>query len=433
MALDGRRHPLQTLEEGWRRYGDVVRFPLLAGRPRYLLAHPDHVRRVLQERHENYPKPPTTNVRMRALVGESILTSQGDAWRRRRRLEQPAFHPERIAALGAMMVDLTAAMLDRWSLEAAGGRVLDVAKEMRTLTLSIVSKAMFSVDLGSQAEAIGQAIGVAHEHTNRWLRSHLALPQRLPLPSRRRYRRARRALDDLVDHILVERSAERGRANDLVSMLLTGGAGGSTGMSEQEVHDEIFGMLFVGHDTTANALTWTCYLLSEHPLVSQRLRAEVADVLAGRPPLLQDLPRLPYLQMVLDEALRLYPPAWGLSRFPRQDDEIGGYTIPAGSTVLLIPYITHRHPAFWDDPVAFDPERFSPERATARPHYAYFPFGGGPRSCLGSSFALAEARLVLAMVSQRFDLQLAPGHTVDLQPLVTLRPRGGLPMTLTPV
>jgi cytochrome P450 len=417
--------------DGWRRYGDVVRFPLPGARPGYLLAHPDHVRQVLQERVEDYPKVPYRTVRMRALIGESILIRDGDAWRRRRQVEQPAFHSARIAALGTMMADTTAAMLDRWDLAAARGQAVDVAREMKVLTLSIVTKALFSLDLGSEAPAISAAINAAHEYTTRLLRVRLPLPGFLAFPSQRRYQQARGRLEALVDRILQERRRNPNRAEDLVSMLLASGQAGGSGLTESEVRDEILGMLFVGHDTTANALTWTSYLLAAHPPVAQRLRDEVAEVLGGRVPTLQDLPRLAYLGCVLDEALRLYPPAWGITRVARQDDQLGGYLIPAGSTVMLIPYLTHRHPAFWSDPSAFDPERFRPERAAGRPRYAYFPFGAGPRSCLGSSFALAEARLVLAMLAQRFQLQLAPGQRVEIEPLLTLRPRNGLPLTLT--
>ncbi len=428
---DFRRDILGALFDAWQRHGDVVRFRLGGTIQAYLLVHPDHVAQVLQENHRNYRKDRLSYDRLKPTVGEGLLTSEGDLWLRQRRLIQPAFHRQRIASFGSLMVESTLAMLDRWEARYGDGQTFDVFAEMTRLALEIASKTLFGTSLSEDADRVGQAVSFASLHTNRRMQSYFELPLSLPLPGNRRFRREIRALDEVVYRLIGDRRRAGQRSDDLLSLLVDA-RDEATGekMADHQLRDEVMTIMLAGHETTAVALSWTWYLLSRHPAVAARLRAELSDVLGGRPPRVEDLPRLPYTEMVVEEAMRLYPPAWILSRSPIADDVVGGYWIPADKMVMLCPYLTHRHSAFWENPEGFDPERFSPARSAGRPRYAYFPFGGGPRLCIGSGFAVQEARLVLATVAQRVRLDLAPGCSVRPQPLITLRPSSGIRMTM---
>ncbi len=429
-ALRMIRKPLEAIGTDWRRYGDVVRYRLGTMQV-FLVVHPDGVNQVLQENHRNYVKSVDYQI-LKRVLGEGLLTSEGPLWLRQRRLMAPMFHRQRIAEFGATMVDSTLKMLDHWSSLASQGSTFDVCNEMMHLTLEIVARVLFKVELaGEMAHEIGRDVTVSNERLGQFDLGTL-LPW-LPTPRNREFRRAIRSLDAIVAGIIADhRSSGRDRG-DLLSLLLaardqdTGEA-----MSDQQVRDEALTLILAGHETTANALAWTWYLLSQNPDVERNLHAELADVLGGRAPAAADLPNLRYTSMVIDESMRLYPPAWSVGRSPVADDEILGFTIPKGSSVMLSQWLTHRHPDFWENPEQFDPDRFSPERSANRPRYAYFPFGGGPRQCIGNVFALTEANLILAAVAQKYRLRLAPGHRVELQPLVTLRPRYGLKMTAEP-
>ncbi|MDQ3702453.1 MAG: cytochrome P450 [Chloroflexota bacterium] len=449
------RDPTRTFLDGARRYGDVVHFSLGGPFHSYLLAHPDHVKHVLQEQHQRYAKPPYQNLKLKNLVGESVLTSEGDSWLRRRRLAQPAFHRQRVAAFGSAMTDACLAQLRTWEGAAQQSAPLDVAQEMSRLTLTIVARTLLGADVTHDADLIGKAVTTALEHLNRRMQSYLDLDA-LPLPSSKRFRRAVAQLDGIVYRIIAEHrraSADSGHnkqanAGDFLGLLLEArDADTGEGMSDRQLRDEVMTVFLAGHETTAILLTWTLYLLSRHPEVARRLRQEIATVLAGRVPTVLDLPNLRYTTMILEETLRLYPPAWALSRMAIDDDEVGGYRIRAGSLVFLSPYVTHRHPAFWENPEGFDPQRFAEppaseppasEPATGeptearRPRFAYFPFGGGPRQCIGNTFAMMEAQLLLPTILQRFQLDLVPGHRVALQPMITLRPRYGMLMRVRP-
>ncbi len=425
------RNPLEHITADWKRYGDVVRYRF-GKMPVFLVVHPDGVKHVLQENHRNYVKSVDYQI-LKRVLGEGLLTSEGQLWLRQRRLMAPMFHRQRVAGFGATMVDSTLKMLDRWSSPAVEGGALDVCNEMMQLTLEIVARVLFKVELaGELAHEIGHDVTVANERLGQFdLGTLLAW---LPTPRNREFRRATRSLDAIVDGIIAEHRRSGQDRGDLLSLLLaardedTGEA-----MSDQQVRDEALTLILAGHETTANALAWTWYLLSQNPEVERKLHAELADVLGGRLPTVADLPRLRYISMVIDESMRLYPPAWSIGRSPVADDEILGFNVRAGCSVMLSQWLTHRHPDFWENPERFDPERFSPERSANRPHYAYFPFGGGPRQCIGNVFALTEANLILAAVAQKYRLRMVPGHRVALQPLVTLRPRYGLKMRLEPV
>ena len=412
-----------------KKYGDIVRFRVLGSVFLNMFFHPNDIDYVLRRNHQNFQKGAALEI-FKSLLGEGLLTSEGSFWLRQRRLAQPAFHRQRIAALAPIMTGATVAMLERWQAFEQIGQSFDVSVETTNLTFQIVAKALFSINIEGEVDAVGRAFTVALEQINYRL-NHLALPDQFPTRRNRRYLQARRVLDSLVYDIIQQRRRTAEDRGDLLSMFLLA-RDEETGeqMSDKQLRDEVMTMILAGHETTANTLTWICYLLAQHRDVEQKLHAELASALGGREPTLADLARLPYTRMIIDEALRLYPPAPGMSRKAVADDEIGGYTIPAGSEIAVSQYVTHRHPDFWDRPETFDPERFLPERSARRPHFAYFPFGGGPRLCIGNAFALMEAHLILATIAQRYQLRLVPGHPVVPEPLVTLRPRFGLMMTL---
>jgi len=391
---------------------------------------PEAARHVLLDRADNYVKSRIAR-RLLEPLGQGLLTSEGALWRRQRHTLAPAFHPKRIEAFTPAMVQAAADMLSGWDALPAGS-VVDAAEAMAGLTLDIITRTMFSSDIRDRAAEV-RASMVEYQRVGGRpsLADLLGLPGWIPRIRARRERNATAALDDIIFDIVERRRREGGPADDLLGLLLAAHDEESgEGMSDVQLRDEIATIFTAGHETTANALTWTWYLLAFHPQAEARLDAELGAVLDGRLPENADLPRLRYTRMVLEESMRLYPPAHTLSREAIADDEILGRRIPAGSAVLVSPWLLHRHEKLWERPEVFDPERFAPERAAARPRYAYLPFGGGPRICIGAGFAMQEATLILATVAQRYHLSLVPGRRVEPMGLITLRPKGGLLMAL---
>ena len=423
------RNPLPFIEKLFREYGDVVSARFL-NFPVYIVANPEGIKHVLQENHRNYTKSQDYVILAR-LLGQGLVTSEGSLWLKQRRLMQPMFHREKIAAFGTMMTDCTLGMLDRWSGIAERHEPIDMTSEMMRLTLEIVGRALFTMDLTGHADAIGREITIANERFGQF-DVGMVLPW-LPTPKNFRFRKAVDELRRIVLDLIANRRGENRDYGDLLSMLLAA-RDEETGdkMSDEQLRDEVLTLVLAGHETTANALSWTWYLLSQHPEVERKLHAELDEVLGGRPPTMADLVNLNYTGMVIDEAMRIYPPVWAIGRAAIEDDEIMGYRIARGSNVMLSQWLTHRHPSYWENPERFEPERFSAERAVGRPRYAYFPFSGGPRQCIGNIFALTEANLILAAVAQKYRPRLVPGHRVEPYPLITLRPRYGLTMTLEP-
>jgi cytochrome P450 len=422
------RNPLEGITSNWKRYGDVVRHRL-GPMEVFLVVHPDGVKHILQENHRNYVKSADYKI-LKRILGEGLLTSEGALWLHQRRLMAPMFHRQRIAEFGAAMVDSTVKMLEGWSEMERDGAAFDAFDAMMQLTLEIVARVLFKVEIeGELAHRIGHDVTVVNERMGQFDLG-IFVPW---LPTRRnlQLRRATRSLDAIIADIIADHRRCGEDRGDLLSLLLAA-RDEDTGemMNDRQVRDEAMTLILAGHETTANALGWTWYLLSQNPEIEQRLHSELAQVLGGRPPTVADLPSLRYTSMVIDESMRLYPPAWSVGRSPISDDEILGFRIPKGANVMLSQWLTHRHPDFWDDPERFDPERFSPERSANRPRYAYFPFGGGPRQCIGNTFALTEAKLILATIASRYRLRMVPGHRVETNPLITLRPRYGLKMTL---
>ena len=410
------RDPLRFFLTLTRQYGDVVRYRP-APEPAYLINHPEDIKQVLVLNNHNYTKETYINHMFKSAVADGLLTSEGEVWRQQRRLIQPAFHRQRIDNLGGLMIEETGKLLKKWSEYASKGQAIDITSEMSTLTLSITGKALFGVDLGSRASSVGHAVDMAADL--------------LEKPRHARFQEAFDSTDRIVYGIIEERRKSNLDTGDVLSLLLTArDEETGQGMSDQQLRDQVITLLLAGYDTTASAITWTWYLLSQNPSITDKLYDEVDRVLAGRLPEYEDLSDMPYSRMVFDEALRYYPPAWILGRKALEDDELGGYDIPGGTIIAISPFAVHRHKDFWEDPEKFDPERFSPERSEGRHHFAYLPFGAGPRQCIGNNFALMEAGLIIAMIAQRYRLQLVPGQTIKPEPIFILRPPRQLMMTL---
>ena len=415
------RRRLPFMVESAEKYGDIVFFKV--GNERiYLFNHPDLIRDVLVTNQKNFIKSRAL-VRAKRVLGEGLLTSEGEFHLRQRRLAQPAFHRDRIAAYGRSMVEYADRTRSRW----INGSAFDVHDEMMKLTLAIVAKTLFSADVENEAAEIGEALTTAFEAFNIGILPFSELLEKLPLPYVKRFEAARARLDETIYRIIDERRATGEDKGDLLSMLLlaqdTEGDGG--GMTDTQIRDEAMTIFLAGHETTANALSWTWYLLSQHSDIEARFHREV-DALGDRLPQPEDLTNLPYTRMILAESMRLYPPAWAVGRRAINDFDAGGYHIPARSMVLMSQYITHRDPRFHPEPERFDPERWQPEVAAARPRFSYFPFGGGTRICIGEQFAWMEGILILATIAQKWKLRYLGSSPPGIEPRITLRPAGSL-------
>ncbi len=401
-----------------RDYGDIVQYRATPEQA-YLLNHPDFVKQVLVSNGRNYTKETHLNKHMLSSVtGQGLLTSENPLWRKQRRLIQPFFHRSYLANFADLMVEATNEMLARVDACASQHEPFDIANEMMTLTLNIVSRALFGYDIAEQSDRIGEAVNTLVE---------------IGKPKRRRFQEMAQVLDDIVYGLIDQRLAQPHREQqDLLDMLIQARYEDSgERMEKRQVRDEVMSLLIAGHETTANTLSWLWYLLGQYPEIVEEIEAELELVLNGRSPIITDFPNLEYCNKVIKESMRLYPSAWSISRHTVADDEIGGYHIPAGAIVALSPYTLHRHPAFWPDPEKFDPERFTPEQEAARHRYAYIPFGAGARKCIGDQFALMESIIILPMMLQKFRLHLVPDHPIEEHALVTLRAKHGILMTAT--
>jgi cytochrome P450 len=410
------RDPFRYLMGLARKHGPVA--PYRAGTERaFLIDDADLVKRVLADNASNYSKGTFINETFKMVVADGLLTLEGADWRRERRLMQPAFHLERLNQLGTSMTDATLTMLERWEGFADSGETVDMTGEMGRLTMTITAGSLFGADIAADVEEIGRQIAVG--------------VRALAAPHKPEVITARDSIVRLVDGLIEARRRSEHEQHDLLTMLMDA-RDEDTGepMSDLQLRNEVVTLILAGYDTTANSLSWTWYLLSQHPDVMANVRAELAAVLGGREPRFKDLGALSYTRRTLDESLRLYPPAWIMGRRALGDDRLGEVDIPAGSVLALSPYITHRNPAYWEDPERFDPDRMKETKASLRKPFAYFPFGGGPRLCIGHNMAMLEAQLIIGTIAQRFELRLIEGHQVVPERLFVLRPRGGLPMTI---
>ena len=420
------RNPLAMMVAMQQEHGDIAHWRI-GPQDIYLFSHPELARDVLVTNQKNFHKSRGLE-RARRLLGNGLLTSEDEFHLRQRRLVQPAFHRQRIMAYAATMADYA----DRASLRWHDGETLNMHTEMMRLTLGIVGRTLFDADVESEAAEIGTALTHSFESFNVAMLPFTELLEKLPLPAVRRFNAARDTLDRVIYRMIEERRASGVDRGDLLSMLLlaTDTEGDGTGMSDAQLRDEALTLFLAGHETTANALTWTWYLLSQNPDAEARLHEEVDRVIGDRSPRYEDIPSLPYARMVFAESMRLYPPAWAIGRRALQSFEARAYTIPRRSVIIMSQFIMHRDERFFPDPERFDPERWTPDAQAARPKFSYFPFGGGARVCIGEQFAWMEGILLIASLSRRWRMRLVPGHVVEVQPLITLRPKHGMMMTL---
>ncbi len=425
------RDPLAFLTTTARAHGDVVRYRL-AMYDFYLVTHPDGVQRIVVDNNRNYMRSgsPIWDA-LKPVFGSPLVISDGESWFFRRRVMQPVFVHRHVAKFAEIMVERTASMLDGWEGVAGPGQPIDVVPDVGRLTLSILMASLFGVQSSEVTRDLGQATLIQNRYAIMRARLLLYPPLFVPTPHNRRLRAAKKVLDRNIYALINEHRAHPDAHTDLLALLIqardekTG-----DGLNDQQLRDELASFYFAGFSSASNALLWAFYLVAQHPEVFDRLLADIDDVLGDRPPTAEDLPKLPYVQQIVFETIRLYPPIYASVRKVVADDEILGYRIPAGSHVTISSHVTHRSSELWDEPERFNPDRFPPERSKERPRYAYFPFLGGPHQCLGRDFFLLEAQLVIIMVAQRYRLEVAPGHVAQAEPLITQRMRGGLPMLI---
>lgn len=407
-----------------RQYGDFVRF-MFGPFPVYIANHPDLAHEILVTKAASFYKSSVTKQVMKEAVGDGLFTSDGETWKRQRKLAQPAFHTKRIASYAEVMVEYTQRLIDRWQ----AGDVLDLEREMSTLTMQIVSKTLFNAHIEGEEDDLAKAVRIVLQTIDKRFNRLLPMPAWLPTQENRQMKAGVKRLDEIIQTFIDERRKTGEDKGDLLSMLMAAQDdenGG--GMSDRYLRDESVTVFGAGHETTSGALTWTFYLLSQHPEIEARLMAELDSVLGGRPATFADLANLRYTEMVIKETMRLYPPAWSTTRESIEDVEIGGYTVKKQRNVFINIYGIHRDERFFADPLRFDPERFSAENEKNIPKYAYLPFGAGPRICIGNAFAMMEAKLLLATIMQRYQLSLAPGQVVEPERVFTLRPKYGMKM-----
>lgn len=418
--------PIEYLGALHREYGDLVRLPIMPGLALYSAIHPEHAEHILSTHQNRYGKPNFFLKPMGLVQGQGLFTSEGELWQNHRRLMQPAFQQKKLVYIHTVMLQCVQSLIREWEAKPEGA-VIDIAAEMTRLTLKIVSLALFSVDISQASDALGQALRTALEYVYFRLNTPLAAPVWLPTPRNLRFRQAKQTLNRIVLDIIRSRRQDQTEHHDLLSMLLTAqDTETQVGMSDRQLQDEVITLINAGHETTATALAWTWYVLGTHPHILARIENEINTVLGTETPSFETLPRLEYTGRVFDESLRLYPPGIGLApRVARERDKLHGYVIPKGSIINISSYFTSRHRQYWDDAETFDPDRFLPDTVN-RHKYAYLPFGAGPHVCIGKSFALMEAKTILAAMIQKFRISLVPNQPIEIDPRFTLRPKYGI-------
>jgi len=420
---DRRRDPLAFFTKLARDYGDVSCLTLFNFRTLFI-NHPDDIEDVLVNKARKFEKGRVMKANMR-LFGEGLLTSEGDFWLRQRRLAQPAFHRARVAAYGTTMVQYAERAMRGWK----NGEVRDIHEDMMEITLQIVGKTLFNAELTRDAKEVGETMEVLLKLAADFGKSIL-IPLWVPTPRNLRARLGIRRIERIIYRIIAQRRAEARDTGDLLSMLLAVQDEDGSKMTDRQLRDETITLFLAGHETTANALSWTIWLLAQNPTAEKKFFEELTSVLNGRAPNVEDMPKLTYTANILTESMRLYPPAWGMARLVREEVEVAGYKLVPGNGVACAQWVVHRDPRWFEEPGKFLPERWEGDLAKRSPRFAYFPFGGGPRQCIGNSFALMEATLILATVAQKFRFRLVEGHPVEPLASITLRPQHGIRATL---
>ncbi len=424
------REPLALYQNAWREHGDFIKFRAIPGFYMYLIAHPAAIEYVLHGNMRNYRKPDTFNHSVKLLTGRGILTSEGELWRRQRRLMQPAFARNSVGSLGGHMTSAVSKLVDEWS-RAPDGRTVDVLEETMRLGLRIASMALMGTDISGDADSIGHAYRVTFEYVSLKMNGAMMFtPPWMPTARNREFRAAKALLDQVVMELIARRRANPSTGDVLGRLVEATDEESGQGMSDEQLRDEVITLLTAGHETGGAALSWALYLLGKHPEVQEQLHDEVHAVLGNRPAEVNDLPKLPLATAVFEESMRLYPPAWGMPRETLEADEICGYPVPAKSTLMISQLLAHRHPEFWADPDRFDPGRFLGDAPRERAKYAYFPFGGGQRVCIGNHMAMLQGPLSLATLVDRFQFVLDESHEVIPDPTFTLRPKYGVKMAV---
>jgi cytochrome P450 len=432
LKLSALQHqPIEYLGALWREYGDLVRLPVMPGMTMFLAVHPDHAEHILSLHSDRYVKPDFFLKPMGLVQGKGLFSSEGEYWRKQRRLMQPAFQQKQLVSLYAVMWHCVEELLLEWERKPEG-EVFDIASAMTQLTLKILGLTLFSVDISGESDHLGQALRTALEYVYYRLNTPLALPLWVPTPTNLKFRQAKQTLDEVVLEIIRSRRQNPIEQPDLLSILLacrdeeTG-----EGMSDRELQDELITLINAGHETTATTLAWTWYLLGSHPNVMAKMQDEIQTVLQGSPPIFESLPQLQYTRQVFYESARFCPAGLGMApRVALEDDEMQGYFIPKGSIFMIAPYFTWRHPEFWDNPEQFNPDRFLPEQVNQRPKFVYLPFGSGPHTCIGKNYALMEATAILVGIVQRFQIELLPNQPIEIDPRFTLSPKYGVKVTV---
>lgn len=420
------RNRLEVMEYVASRYGDAVRLPL-GPKTLHVFNHPDYAKHVLADNASNYQKG-IGQIHARRVIGDGLLTSEGELWRKQRKTIQPVFQPKRIARQATVMAEEAEKLVTRLTQRAGQGPV-DIRAEMTGLALGVLGHTLIESDL-DEFDSIGHAFEVVQDQAMFEVMSLGAVPMWIPLPKQLRFRRARRDLQGIVDQLAAEKGSNPDGDNLIARLIDSVRKETDPQIGRTRMRDELVTLLLAGHETTASTMSWAFYLLDQHPEAWDRVHAEAVEVFSRGPLDAEALHGLTFTTMVLQETMRLYPPVWLLPRIAQADDEIDGYHVPAGSDVLISPYLLHRHPGLWPDPKRFDPERFEPDRHSGRDRYAYIPFGAGPRFCVGNSLGMMEATIVLATVARDLRLRKTPGYEVVGEPMLTLRARGGLPMSV---
>jgi cytochrome P450 len=415
-----RRDPLNFLTTCAHEYGDIACFRI-GNVNAYLLSNPEFIEYVLLRNSSNFIKGRVFRSN-HLLLGDGLLTSEGDFWRRQRRLVQPAFHREQISAYAEIITTYAEDMIATWRDE----EVHDIYQDMKRLALKIITKILFDVNITNDADDIGTALRIVWEEFTARIQSGLLIPKHIPTPGNLRYRSAVRHLDRIIFKIIQQRRMSQHEGKDCLSLLLAAQDADSSQMTDTQLRDEVMTLFIAGHESTALALSWTWYLLAQNPESANRLRAEVDEVLGTRIPAITDLPNLHFTDMVVKESLRLYPPVWATPRQTLNDCVIGGYPVPAGTSLTISQWVTHRDPRYFDNPEEFWPERWKNNLEKKLPAFAYFPFGGGPRQCIAYSLAMTEAVLITALLAKNIDFSVIPNHPVIPWPSITLYPKHGI-------